>query len=249
MLEYPNTFPFPNEIINGWNARLKGSELKLLLVVVRQTLGWVIDQETGMRKEEDWITYNQLREKTGLSTQPLSSAIDSLVGYELIQVRSLDGRLLDTPYKRQLEGRRRGSFIYRLNLTVLKTSSHYFENKSSTVLKTKNNKINSIQNKTLQNIYTAYKEKINNRSRLTGAAKRKIVTRLETYSEKELLKAIDNFSKDYWWVEKNAHRGIAWFFHTDDRIEGFIHMKPRSGKDTHKDWNQPKEGKYEKYKK
>lgn len=33
MLDYPNTFPFPNEIINGWNNRLKGSELKVLLLI------------------------------------------------------------------------------------------------------------------------------------------------------------------------------------------------------------------------
>lgn len=154
MIEYPNTFPYPNEIINGWNAGLKGSELKVLNVVVRQTLGWMADPETGMRKEEDWISYKQLKEKTGLSTQPLSAAIDSLVKYKLIQVRNKKGELLDTPYKRQLEGKRRGSFIYRLNLTILKTKTHCFENQNSTVLKSKNYKINTLQNKLLQNEFS-----------------------------------------------------------------------------------------------
>lgn len=142
-MDYPNTFPFPNEIVNGWNTRLKGSELKLLLVIVRQTLGWILDPKTGMRKEEDWISYKQLREKTGLATESLSKAIDSLVKYGLIQVRGQSGELLNTSYKRMLEGKRRGSFIYRLNLTVLKTETHCFENRSSTVSKIESNKINS----------------------------------------------------------------------------------------------------------
>ena len=150
MLAYPNTFPFPNEIINGWNARLKASELKVLLVVTRQTLGWVLDSETGMRKEEDWITYKQFKQKTGLSTRSLSTAIDALVRYKLIQVRNKDGSLLDTPYKRELEGKRRGSFFYRLNLTVLKSKADCVKNFHSTVLKINSYKRNSIQKKLLQ---------------------------------------------------------------------------------------------------
>ena len=150
MIEYPNTFPFPNEIINGWNTKLKGSELKVLLLIVRKTLGWIVDPETGMRKEEDYISYKQLRELTGLSTQPLSDAIDSLVKYKLIQVRNKKGKLLSSKEERRQAGRRKDVFIYRLNLTTLKTKTHCFENQSNTTLKIKDNKINSLQNKLLQ---------------------------------------------------------------------------------------------------
>lgn len=148
MIEYPNTFPFPNEIINGWNKKLKGSELKVLLVVVRQTLGWILDPATGMRKEEDWIAYQQFKEKTGLATRSLSVAIDSLVKYKLIEIRDRNGNLLNTPYKRMLEGKKRGSFFYRLNLTVLKSKTDCVKKENSTVLKRKSNKINSLQNNT-----------------------------------------------------------------------------------------------------
>ena len=75
-------------------------------------------------------------------------------------------------------------------------------------------------------IYIAYKEKINSLSRLTDEAKKKIQVRLKTYSEEDLLKAIDNFSKNNWWMEHNSKRGVAWFFHSEDRIDGFMNLEP-----------------------
>ena len=136
--QVPNTTPVPNEIINGWAMKLKGSELKVLLLVVRKTLGWVVNSKTGMRKEEDWISYSQLKKTTGLSSQPLSAAIDALCGkYKLIEIRDKNGNQLNTAKKRMVAGRRRLSFFYRLNLNTLTKTSHYFENQNSTALKSK----------------------------------------------------------------------------------------------------------------
>ena len=76
-------------------------------------------------------------------------------------------------------------------------------------------------------IYMAFKEKINKNSLLTGKAMEKIKSRLKVFTEPQLLKAIENFSKDSWNMEHNSGRGVAWFFHTDERIDGFINLKPR----------------------
>ena len=78
----------------------------------------------------------------------------------------------------------------------------------------------------INNIYKTFKEKINNGNRLTIKAKLKLKTRLKTFTEQDLLKAIDNFSKDSWWMEHNSNRGVAWFFHSDERIDGLINLKP-----------------------
>lgn len=132
MINLPNTTPVPNEIINGWVKKLKGSELKVLIIVTRKTLGWIVDPETGMRKEEDWISYSQLGEATGLASEALSKAIDNLCGkYELIQIRDENGNPMDTKDKRRLAGKRRLKLFYRLNLATLKETSHYFEKQSS----------------------------------------------------------------------------------------------------------------------
>lgn len=177
--QLPNTTPVPNEIINGWARKLKGSELKVLLLVTRKTLGFVIDFETGLRKEEDWLSYKQLQEFTGLSRDALPKAIDALVEYKLIEVRDKNGNKLDTPEKRMLAGKKRLSFYYRLNLNTLQKTSHYFnkptvqkndtvgnneatvqksttvmpENLDSTVQKSWSNKNKRIQKQTLQNHY------------------------------------------------------------------------------------------------
>jgi biotin operon repressor len=77
-------------------------------------------------------------------------------------------------------------------------------------------------------IINIYQEKINKNSKLTPKAKSKIESRLQTYTEDELIKAIDNFSQDSWWMENNSNRGIAWFFNSDDRIEQLINLKPKN---------------------
>jgi len=83
------------------------------------------------------------------------------------------------------------------------------------------------EQKAAETIYNYYKNKINKRSRLIEKAKKKISLRLKEYTTEELLKAIDNFSKDEWWMRNNAHRGIAWFFHSEERIEQFINLVPK----------------------
>jgi len=81
----------------------------------------------------------------------------------------------------------------------------------------------------LENIYTTYKKKINKLSRLTPSSKKKIDARSKEYSADDLLKAIGNFSKSKWWMDKNSHRGIAWFFHSEDRIDQFLNLKEDKG--------------------
>lgn len=78
-----------------------------------------------------------------------------------------------------------------------------------------------------------YNEKIHKLRRrkneyyVTSNAKNKIFKRLEIFSEEEILKAIDNFSKDTWWVSHNSHRGLQWFFHNDDRLQLFLDMSKK----------------------
>lgn len=79
--------------------------------------------------------------------------------------------------------------------------------------------------KYIQFIYNFYQLKINKLSKLTDQAKLKIKARLKVYSVEELKSAIDKFSQDKWWMENNSHRGVAWFFHSDDRIDQFINLK------------------------
>lgn len=78
----------------------------------------------------------------------------------------------------------------------------------------------------IKNIFDVYKNKIHKKSKLTPKAKQKIKKRLQECTEEELIQAIENFSNHNWWMKNNSKRGLAWFFHSEDRIQQFIHLEP-----------------------
>ncbi|MBI4930184.1 MAG: replication protein [Bacteroidetes bacterium] len=97
------TTPVPNFLLDEHLRNLKGTELKMLLVIIRQTLGW--------KKESDWISASQLKAKTGCSQRSITSAIEMLAGKNFIEVFSEEGELLDMPEKRK--GKKR--MFYKLS--------------------------------------------------------------------------------------------------------------------------------------
>jgi hypothetical protein len=96
----PNTTPTPNELYNGEMKKMGDTELRVVLVVTRATLGWEEDKETKMRKQEDWISYYQLKEKTGRGYTALAKAIENCIEKKWIEARDKEGNLLDTKSKR-----------------------------------------------------------------------------------------------------------------------------------------------------
>lgn len=95
--------PVPNIFFDQWLPRLTDSEMRLLLVLVRATLGWREGGDHGgwRFKRRDWMTNSQLVRRTGSSSAAISRAVQSLVIKGLIRVESADGTVLDTPSKRQ----------------------------------------------------------------------------------------------------------------------------------------------------
>jgi hypothetical protein len=74
-------------------------------------------------------------------------------------------------------------------------------------------------------VYQHFKTRIQPGSRL--CPRDKIRLRLKHFAPDELVKAIDHFAEDWWWMENNATRGAEWFFHSDQRVEQFVNMTPR----------------------
>lgn len=84
-MTYKLTTPVPNVFFDAWLPLLTESEIKILLVVIRQTWGWV-DKLTGGRKERDRISGWQFRQKTGLSKRIITKAINALSDKGLLEV-------------------------------------------------------------------------------------------------------------------------------------------------------------------
>jgi phage replication O-like protein O len=105
--------PVPADYLDRLMPALHESEWRVLLVVLRQTLGWADPSGAGGRKERDWITAGQFAQKTGLHRDSVSRAVRSLVTMGLLRVESATGEVLDTPQLR----RRHGSRLYYRPLT------------------------------------------------------------------------------------------------------------------------------------
>ena len=90
---YPNTTQVPNALFDAYIPTLTESELKVLLIVIRQTMGWK-DLRTGKRKERDRISISQFITKTGLSKRIISIAIQKLSLRGLLEITDYKGSKL-----------------------------------------------------------------------------------------------------------------------------------------------------------
>lgn len=76
MFDKPNTTPFPDDLIDKDLRNLSGSETKVLMLIVRKTLGF--------RKYWDYISTSQIEEYAGLSNHAVIYSINSLEKKEFI---------------------------------------------------------------------------------------------------------------------------------------------------------------------
>lgn len=107
----------PNEIFDHQLPYLNQAQLKVLLIVIRQTLGW-IDPKTKQRKRKDWISIPFFSKKTGLTHKSISIAISELVNKELIVALDNNERELRHPSDRR--GKKRIYYAYAPYFRALK---------------------------------------------------------------------------------------------------------------------------------
>lgn len=113
------TTPVPNDLLDRVMPTLRDTELRLLLVVVRQTLGWQDGPDPSRRKERDWLTQSHLMRRTGRASEAVSAAVDGLVRAGLIEVQDKRGKPLVTPAERR---RFLGKLYYRLRPELAENS-------------------------------------------------------------------------------------------------------------------------------
>ena len=94
-----NTTPVPNEILDHLKT-LPDKELRVLLLIIRQTYGWY-DFKTKQRKVRDWMTYQYIINRTGLYRTCLSSTIQILINKGLISVTDYFGKELSLSSQRK----------------------------------------------------------------------------------------------------------------------------------------------------
>ena len=96
--------PVPSVYLDEVMPWLTDTEWRVLLVVIRQTLGW--------NKERDWITRSQMAYRTGRSQDAVTRAVEGLVRCGLIAVEDERGAVMESATERRRHSRDR--LHYRL---------------------------------------------------------------------------------------------------------------------------------------
>lgn len=116
-MNYIKTTQVPNALFDVLLKDISPSELRILLVVIRLTNGW-IDKRTGKRKQRARITHSLFMKMTGLSRRSVSSAVQSLITKGYIEV-SDHNRIPLSP-----EMRRGKEILYFRSLLSLRPKSY-----------------------------------------------------------------------------------------------------------------------------
>ena len=108
----------PNTLFDIHLPYLTEGELKILLIIIRQTNGW-IDKFTGQRKTRDRITQSQFRIKTGLSPRIISKTLKMLSEKDLIAITDQNNKSL----KKSLDRKGKSILYYAIHPMHFTTST------------------------------------------------------------------------------------------------------------------------------
>ena len=100
-MNYKHTTQTPNILFDHLIKLLSETELKVLLTIIRKTIGQVDPSHSKTRIQRAWISQRLFCMCTGKSARAVSSAIASLSTQRYILVTSSDGTILDSKTKRR----------------------------------------------------------------------------------------------------------------------------------------------------
>lgn len=120
MLVFKNTTQTPNRLFDVYLKSLSKSELKVLLVIIRRTVGFVSPYKAQERVKWAWISQSLFMAYTGLSNRSVSSAITSLLNKKMIEVKDEKGNSVHKNYQRRASSR----LYFSSNLLLEKTKKN-----------------------------------------------------------------------------------------------------------------------------
>ena len=116
----PNTTQIPNTILDRLIHQMTDTELRIMLIITRKTMGWFMDPVTGMRKRDDSLSHIQLTQLTGRSDRSISYAITHCNNMGWLEIRNKQGKILRTSKERIGQ-----ILFYRLGPAILSNLESY----------------------------------------------------------------------------------------------------------------------------
>jgi len=198
----PNYTQAPNIFIDEFMSKCTGGEVKVFLSITRKTIGW--------HKTTDRISYSQLREITGLSTNAIKEALKKLIEKNLItQTETNVG------------------FIYDLNITVSESDTDVSESDTAAVSE------NDTTKESLKDTINKIKyivEYLNNKTSKnfkhdTAATQRYIKARFKEGFTVDDFKKIIDIKCDEWLNDKAMEKYLRPETLFSNKFEGYLNQK------------------------
>lgn len=98
-MNYKETTQLPNSLIDIHLKNLSEKELKILLLIIRQTVGF--SDGHGGRKNREWLSQKFISNRTGLSYKSISLGIHQLISKKLVIATNKKGAILSEPEARK----------------------------------------------------------------------------------------------------------------------------------------------------
>ena len=219
-----NDFWMCPRMLDEYWCMLSGSEKGVLVCVLRKIFGW--------QKKYDYISLSQFRKYTGLSTGGVLAGVRGLEEKGFIRANKANYKT--SKYELVMLGDSEEDESKKLTSTKKEPSSPKKEpsspkkevsgSKSEQTIDTNNKELKINNNKYIEDIYLYFLKKIHLKARLTEGARKNTAERLEEYSPAEIMTAIDNCSRNEFYMGQNSHLGLAWFCRDEDVMEGYINL-------------------------
>ncbi|WP_292942868.1 replication protein [Olleya sp. UBA1516] len=98
-MNYRETTQLPNALVDAHLKNLSEKELKILLLIIRQTIGF--SDGHGGRKKKEWLSQKFISNRTGLSCKSISLGIHQLINKKLVIATNKKGAILNEPEERK----------------------------------------------------------------------------------------------------------------------------------------------------
>lgn len=220
----PNTTQTPNDILDNSMKELSGSEFKVIMAILRKTLGW--------HKWADYISISQIMEATGLSNRQCIDCVNSLEKKGFIKTNKSKRRttlitinFTDPSEETSQAGEKTSQGSENSSLATGEKSSH-----------TKH--INKPTNIKPSKFVDLWNECNGTQLRVTEGKRKQIKARLAKFTESEIQSAIKARSNSQWIKENNQHNNWDALFRNDDSLEKWLVRASESQKQEKDAWTE-----------
>jgi phage replication O-like protein O len=187
---------------------LSGSEFKVIMAILRKTLGW--------HKWADYISISQIMEATGLSNRQSINCVNSLEKKGFIRTKKSKRRttLITINFTEPSEKTSQGGE----NSSQGSEESSLATGEKSSHTKPNNKPINYKYSE----LVDYWNECNGTQLRVTEGKRKQIRSRLGKFTESEIQSAIKARSESQWIKENNQHNNWDALFRNDDSLEKWL---------------------------